>query len=370
MNQISYAGLFNSSTLVAPGVYINVLPPKGSVIRPAVVGVLGLLGIASWGPVNVPTQIGGQNPLALFGAQQVRKYDLVTHAGIAQQIQSALNSGASLMLNRVTDGTDTAASAPIGLIGSTLTVAAGGTGYPASGSATLANGITITFTASGGVVNAITLVSGAATSQPSNPVATTTGGSGTGLTVNVGSYTKQLMVSSIYTGSAANGATATIGAGSAANTTKITLSMPGFAPEVFDNISGSGNQFWINAAAAINNGNSPQRGPSLYFVASAGTATSAPTNGASTLAGGTDGATTLTSSVFIGSDGATRTGVYSFRGMGVTHAVVCDLDDHTQNANLLALAQSEGIYWGYQGPAGESISSASTTKATDGTDTP
>lgn len=369
MSQISYAGAFSSAALTVPDVYLNVVAPKGSVIRPALIGVLAIVGLASWGPVNVATPIGSPAALALYGSQQVRKYDLVTAAALALQVQAAVGTGAGLMLNRVTDGTDTAASVKLGLVGAGLTVAAGGTGYTSGQTVTLANGITATITASGGVVTSLTLVSGAATSQPANPVSTT-GGGGTGLTVNVGSYTWGLTATSNYTGSAANAAQVVVGTGSAANTTKITLLQPGFAPEVFDNISGSGNALWINAAAAINSGNSPQRGPSQLMIATAGTSTSAPVAGTSTLSGGTDGTTSITSATFIGTDGATRTGIYAFRGMGCSDGFVADLDDHTQNATLATFAQSEGILWGVQNPAGDTPVAAATQKATDGTDTP
>lgn len=370
MPQISYAGAFNSATLNIPDVYLNILAPKGSVIRPASIGVLAICGLAAWGPVNVATPIGSPAQLALFGTQKVQKYDLPTAAGLALQIQTAIGSGAGLMLNRVTDGTDAAASAVFGLVGSTLTIGVGGTGYPTSGTATLANGITISFTASSGIVSAVTLVSGAATSQPSNPVATTTGATGTGLTVNVGAYSKQLTLTSLYTGSAANGAIATLATGSAASSSKITIVMPGFAPETFDNISGTGNTLWVNAAAAINTGNSPQRGPSQLVVATAGAATSAAVAGSITLAGGVDGTATITSAVLVGADGSSRTGIYVFRGLGCSHGHVADLDDHTQNATLATFAQSEGIYWGSQNPAGDTPSAAATQKATDGTDNP
>lgn len=369
MPQISYAGAFNSATLNVPDVYLNIVAPKGSVIRPASIGLLAILGLASWGPVNVATPIGSQAQLALFGSQQVRKYDLVTAAALALQVQAAQGTGAGLMLSRVTDGTDTAASTKVGLVGAGLTVAVGGTGYTSGQTVTLANGITATITASGGVVSALSLVSGAATSQPTNPVATT-GGGGTGLTVNVGSYSFALTLTSLYTGSGANGATATVAPGSAANSTKITIVQPGFTPEVFDNITGSGNALWIAAANAINMGNSPQRGPSQLVVATAGSSTSAAAAGTSTLAGGTDGTTTITSSTFIGTDGSTRTGVYTFRGLGCSDGFVADLDDHTQNATLATFAQSEGILWGVQNPAGDTPSAAATQKATDGTDTP
>lgn len=372
MPQISYNGAFSSATASIPDVYLNILPPAGGVVRPSTIGLLAIVGIASWGPVNVATPVGSLAGLAKFGSQQVRKYDLYTAAALALQVQQAVGTGAGLMLNRVTDGTDTAASGLIGLVGGALTLGAGGTGYPTSGTATLANGITVTFAASSGIVTAVTLVSGAATSQPTNPVATTTGGSGTGLTVNVGSYTKQITLTSLWTGTAGNGAVATIATGSAAGSSKITITMPGFTPEVFNNITGSGNALWVNAATAINAGNSPQRGPSKLVVATAGTATSAPSAGSTNLTGGTDGVATITSAVLVGADGApsARTGIYVFRSTGCSDGVVADLDDHTQAATLATLAQSEGILWGVQNTMGDTPSGAATQKATDGIDTP
>lgn len=373
MAQISYAGAFSSATLSVPDVYLNILPPKGSVIRPASIGVLAIVGLASWGPVNVATPVGSPAQLAIFGAQQVRKYDLVTAAALALQVQAAIGSGAGMMLNRVTDSTDTAASTVVGLTASAA-LSGAGSGYAVNDTITLTNGVVLKVdTVTGGPPGPVAtfhVQSAAATSQPSNPVAqASTSGTGTGATFTL-TYTKQLTLTSLYTGSAANGAVATVAPGSAANTSKITIVMPGFSPEVFDNISGSGNQLWINAAAAINSGNSPQRGPSVLVVATAGTATTAATAGSNTLAGGTDGVTSITPSILVGSDGSSRTGVYVFRGLGCSDGFVADLDDHTQNATLAVFAQSEGIYWGVQNAAGDTPSAAATQKASDGTDTP
>ncbi len=373
MSQISYAGAFNSATLNIPDVYLNILAPAGSVIRPATIGLLAVLGIASWGPVNVATPIGNLNQLAKFGSQQNRKYDLYTAAALALQVQAAQGAGAGLVLNRVTDGADTAASAQIGLTCTAAVVASGGTGYAVNDTITLSNGVVLKVaTLSSTAVATVTIQTAAATSQPTNPVAqASTSGSGTGATFTL-TYTKQLTLTSLYTGSAANLATATIAAGSAANSSRLTVVQPGFAPEIYDNITGTGNAFWVNAAAAVNSGNSPQRGPSKLVVATAGTAITAPVDAPTNFSGGTAGATALTSAVLSGTAGGvgSRTGSYSFRGMGATHGVVADLDDHTQNATLAAFAQSEGIYWGVQNTAGDTPSAAATQKATDGTDTP
>lgn len=301
MPQISYAGAFNSATLSVPDVYLNVLPPKGGVVRPASVGVLAIRGVASWGPVDVATPVGSLAQLAIFGAQTVRKYDLVTAAVIALQTQLAIGAGSGLMLSRATDGTDAAATVAVGTTGVTIT--------------------------------------------------------------------------SKYTGTAGNSAAITLAEGSSSTTAvptwKATITMPGFASEVFDNIGGTANALWVNIANAINNGNSPQRGPSDLVIATAGASTSDPTAGTSALTGGTDGVATITSSVLVGSEsGSTRTGIYSFRALGCSDGTIADFDDHTQESTLITFAKSEGIYWHTNGPAGETPTTAQSAKQTAGTDDP
>jgi len=97
----------------------------------------------------------------------------------------------------------------------------------------------------------------------------------------------------LYTGSLGNQITLTLSTGSRANTWRLTVSLPGLQPEVYDNIPGGGADFWLAMAQAINQGQGPQRGPSQLIAASAGGATVAPAAFSTALgvtAFGTDGA--------------------------------------------------------------------------------
>lgn len=171
-----------------------------------------------------------------------------------------------------------------------------------------------------------------------------------------------------YTGTLGNMLQALLAVGSAASTSKVTIALPGQTPEVFDNIPGTGNTLWVNMAQAINNGQSVARGPSQLVVAAAGAGTAALTPATITLAGGLDGATTISGSVLIGTDGQARTGMYALRGTGTSIAVLADCDDYTTATNQIAYGLSEGTYMIGVGPAGETPAAAATAKATAGID--
>lgn len=86
--------------------------------------------------------------------------------------------------------------------------------------------------------------------------------------------------------------------------------------------------------------------------------------------GGTDGATTLTDAVMIGTDGvgSSRKGMYALRGTGAQVANLVDVTDSTQWPAMLAYGLSEGTYVITQGPAGASYSTVSTSLNTAGAD--
>lgn len=170
-----------------------------------------------------------------------------------------------------------------------------------------------------------------------------------------------------YTGTLGNSIVASIGPGSAASTSRITIGMPGRAPEVYDNIAGSGNALWVAMAAAINTGQNGLRGPSQLVVAAAGAGTTAPTTASYTLAGGLDGAG-VTATNLIGLDTGSRTGMYALRGTGTSVAVLADCDTSTTWTTQVAFGLSEGIYMVAVGPAGDTITNAATVKATAGID--
>ncbi|MFX6834697.1 hypothetical protein ABTH32_20095, partial [Acinetobacter baumannii] len=71
--------------------------------------ILGVVGTASWGPVNAATTIGDMAGYARqFGAIQARKYDMGTIVATA-----VLQGANNFRCVRVTDGTDAAASAVV-----------------------------------------------------------------------------------------------------------------------------------------------------------------------------------------------------------------------------------------------------------------
>ncbi len=147
--------------------------------------------------------------------------------------------------------------------------------------------------------------------------------------------------------------------------------MPGFTPEVFDNITGAAPAaFWSNLASAVNNGNGALRGPSQIAVASLGTATAtAPAALANqSLLGGTDGASGVGAATLVGQDTLPRRGLYALRGQGCSLGMLADADDPTQYTTQAAFALSEGLYMIATGPTGDSIANAVASKQAAGLD--
>ncbi len=286
------SGQINTTALVVPDLYVQITPPQQQYLNGLPTNILGIVGTASWGPVNSPAVIGTLAQFgALFGNVNARKYDLGT------QVATAFQQGANnFRVVRVTDATDVAASAVV------LTTC-------------------ITF-------------------------------------------------SSRYTGTFGNGIQATVSVGSKTGTFKAVVGAPGLVPEAFDNIGFglAGNAIWVAMAAAINNGTDSLRGPSQIIVASAGAGVTAPASATYNLAGGTDGATTITAAVLVGQDTEPRKGMYALRNTLASIALLADSDDNTTWSAQVAFGLSEGIYMVLTGPSGDSISSAVTVKATAGID--
>ncbi len=290
-------GSINTTALVVPDLYVQIVPPQNLVLNGVPTNVLGIVGTASWGPVNQPVTFATMADYAsTFGPIVVRKYDMGTH------VATAVQQGASNFRGvRVTDGTDTAATYA-------LFYAAGAT---------------------------------------------------------------PLQLTARYTGTLGNAVGVVLTPGSQASTWRLTLSIPGFTPEVFDNIAApSPAAFWANLASAVNTGASALRGPSQLVVASLGTATStapqALTNQA--LFGGTDGSSTITAATLVGADSLPRRGLYALRGQGCSLALLADADDASQYTVQAAFALSEGLYMIATGPTGDTIANAVLTKQTAGLD--
>ena len=174
-----------------------------------------------------------------------------------------------------------------------------------------------------------------------------------------------------YTGSLGNQIGVALANGSKAGTWRLTVTLPGLVPEVFDNIAGTGAAFWLALAAAVNTGQGPQRGPSSLVTANANGATAAPAVSAYAFAAGTpgtDGAANVAAATLVGVDIAPRKGMYALRGQGCSIALLADADDATQWTVQEAFGLSEGIYMILTGPAGDTISNAVATKQSAGLD--
>ena len=285
------SGSINTTALIVPDLYVQIVPPNVTLLNGLPTNILGMVGTATWGPVNSPTIVGNMSNYALlFGPIQARTYDMGT-AVAAAVLQGANN----FRCVRVTDGTDVAASV-------------------------IAQATCITFT-------------------------------------------------SKYTGTLGNSTNVIVGTGTQSSTSKVTITMPGNAPEVFDNIPGTANALWVNMANAINNGQSGMRGPSNFITASAGAGVTAPTLTTYPLVGGTDGATTITSTVLVGVDTVPRKGMYALRNTNTSIAVLADAFDSTQWTTQVAYGLSEGTYMIMVGPVGDTIANAVTVKGTAGIDT-
>jgi hypothetical protein len=396
------SGQQNLAALTVPGVYIDIIPPS-PFITGAPTNVEGIVGVASWGPVNTPVFFTSPANCALmFGNPATRFADLPTYVWAGGQVGSAVNWCGI----RVTDGTDVAAA-------NTLSVGSQATGTitfalnPLDTATITLNGTVVTFkttpsgsnqvqiantlagtlqnlqlflnnsndaqivkcsyVASATVLTITFLVAGTSGNSftIAASVATPSGGTLTGGTA----ATAAITITSKYTGSLGNSSTYLISTGSAPNSFAFVAVFPGATPEVFNNITGAGNAFWVNLANAINNGTS-QRAPSKYFVATAGASTNAPQafSTAIALTGGTDGASGVGTAALLGQDTFPRKGMYSLRESGCDCAALADCVDTTSWAAQNAFGISEDIYMITATASGDNIGNALTTRVGAGLD--
>ena len=221
-------GAVNTTSLQVPQLLVQIKPPHNYLINGVPTNVVGIVGTATWGPVNSPTIASGPADATLqFGALQARKYDLGTAVAAA-----AFQGANQFRLVRVTDGTDAAATATI-----------------TCGSAGLATAI----------ANAINQGNSALRGPSQLVVASTS--------------TTTLTLTAKYTGTLGNSLKALIGPGSAATTTKLVITLPGQLPETFDNLgaasttaatstfaSGTDGATTITAAVLIGQDTLPRKG--------------------------------------------------------------------------------------------------------------
>lgn len=133
---------------------------------------------------------------------------------------------------------------------------------------------------------------------------------------------------------------------------------------------GNWNNFWVNLANVINNGNA-FHGPSSYTVASAGAAIVPPTlSSVVVLSGGTDGASNVTDAILMGQDITPRKGMYVLRGSNCDCFTLCDMSTIANLAAIVSFGLSETMLPIFASPSGDTIQNALSTRINAGIDSP
>lgn len=98
-------GSINTTALVVPDLYVQIVPPQNLILNGVPTNVIGVVGTAPWGPVGRPVIVATMADYARsFGPIVARKFDMGT------QVATAVQQGAqNFRCVRVSDGTDTAA---------------------------------------------------------------------------------------------------------------------------------------------------------------------------------------------------------------------------------------------------------------------
>jgi len=394
---IALIGQTNVSALKVPQTLVQIVPPQ-FLFNGVQTNVCGLVGTASWGPVNLAQPFGSYYQYAsIFGPTINRTNDLGGAVLLATAQGAAYFAGV-----RVTDGTDTAASASVLATGAAAasgtvtystnptassTVTIQGTVWTYVASLTSGNQLLLGSTLAATLANAIValnastdtntaLMSYSASATVLTITAKTLGTAGNAYTLaaSVGTVsaatlagglagTVGLTLTAKYTGSLGNSITYALQTGSAKGSYRIVLTGNGLSTEVYDSVGAglTANALWVAIAAAINNGTSALRPGSNLIVATAGASTAAPISGSTVLfTGGTDGVTSITTSVLLGVDSAPRTGMYALRGQNVAQVALVDCFDLTCLTTQIAFGAQVGAYMIMATAPGDTLTSAQT----------
>ncbi len=122
-------------------------------------------------------------------------------------------------------------------------------------------------------------------------------------------------------------------AGSQAGTWRLTLTLPGLTPEVFDNIAAPtpGGLLGQPRRRREHRRVRPARPePARRRLPRHRHRTAPQSLSNQTLFGGTDGATAINAATLVGADTLPRRGLYALRGQGCSLALLADADDPTQ----------------------------------------
>jgi phage tail sheath protein FI len=299
-------GTLNTTALVVPDLYVQIVPPQNLVLNGVPTNLIGMVGTASWGLVNQPVIVGTMADYAQsFGPIVVRKHDMGTGVATAVQ-QGAMN----FRCVRVTDGSDTAATFMVGAANNTYALL-----FSAKYTGSLGNAVSLSLSQStaSGLWQLVVALPG--------------------------------LVPEVY------------------------KNIPAPSPAVFwQNLANAINQGLgplrgpsqvVVAGTGTATGTNP-----VPFGTQPPQQTPLP---AQMLAGGTDGAT-VTAQTELGLDSLPRTGMYALRSQGCGIAVLVDADDSTTWTAQAEFGLSEGIYMILTGPSSQLIAAAVTMKQTAGLD--
>lgn len=297
------SGSANANSIIAPGVYVYPVqpqPPGGQVPT----NIIGIVGSASWGPVNSPVIVGSLTEyIQIFGAPKTLSYDMGT------QVMGAASVGAqSFVCVRVTDGTEEQAEAD--LMDVTEPTAVLGAKLIAKYSGSVANSIKI-------------IVS-----------------TGTNSTVGTPTY-KVSIIEPVGTGT-----------GSIEN---------------FDNIGGAGNALWVNIVNAINQGQGELVPPSNLVTAEVGAATGTPDLATYTMSGGADGSATVDESDLVGVE-TDKSGMYALKDTGLGLLVLSNASTSSNYGAVTNFSESQGAFAILTRPSNESYTDGITAKKAIGLD--
>ncbi len=77
-------GGLNTTSLVVPDLYVQIVSPQNLILNGVPSNMVGVVGTASWGPVNQPTIISTMSDyMAGCGPVVARKYEIGTQVGTA-----------------------------------------------------------------------------------------------------------------------------------------------------------------------------------------------------------------------------------------------------------------------------------------------
>ena len=110
---ISQSGEINTTALIVPDIYVQIVPPTVSLMNGVPTNVLGVVGISSWGPENTPVTISSMaDYVENFGPilpSSAEGSDFDLGVGVATAVQQGANN---LRCVRFTSGTVTKATNP------------------------------------------------------------------------------------------------------------------------------------------------------------------------------------------------------------------------------------------------------------------